>query len=188
MEGMIRIGGLGNALRDRSGCGSITRGRVRDGSNDLIGPQADFGVRRVQAKRASLSVSGESYVGPVLSEQSAECGVSVFLFVVRFSRGESSARVGFAWVVLGHRSVTAGFALRAIFMPVLALAPAARSPSLAPFFIRFWARTLRVSWFVSVRVASHGKSVRGVGICFQFAPDVACFSVAEHAACGTDRE
>eukprot|EP00965_Chrysotila_dentata_P028049 932694-Pleurochrysis_carterae.AAC.1 len=63
-------------------------------------------------------------------------------------------------------------------MPVFALAPAAGSPLLAPFFIRFGARTLWVSWLASVRVASHGESVCSVGVRFQFAPDVACFSVA----------
>eukprot|EP00965_Chrysotila_dentata_P222360 6192920-Pleurochrysis_carterae.AAC.1 len=69
-----------------------------------------------------------------------------------------------------------------------AFAPPAGCPFLAPLFIRFGARTLRVSWFAPVRIAPHGEGVRSIGVCFQFTSDISRFSVAEHTAGGAERE
>eukprot|EP00965_Chrysotila_dentata_P100259 3312329-Pleurochrysis_carterae.AAC.1 len=104
MEGMIGIRSFGDASCDRSGCGSITRGRVSDSGNAAVGPQANFGVRCTQAECASLRVGRESNVSPVLSEEGAKCSVRALLFVVvGFGRGERGARVALALGGFGRR-------------------------------------------------------------------------------------
>eukprot|EP00965_Chrysotila_dentata_P132711 4388231-Pleurochrysis_carterae.AAC.1 len=95
--------------------------------------------------------------------------------------------------MLRARLVALGAALRAILVPVVAFAPPARGPLVAPFFIRFRARAFRIGglsagFLSAIFFAAHCECVSCAWICFELASNVADLSIAQHAAGGADCE
>eukprot|EP00965_Chrysotila_dentata_P251328 6209988-Pleurochrysis_carterae.AAC.1 len=78
-------------------------------------------------------------------------------------------------------------------MPVVALAPPARCPFIAPFFICFRSRAFRIGrlsarFLTAFLFTSHCERVCSAWVGFEFATHVANLGVAQHASCGDDRE
>eukprot|EP00965_Chrysotila_dentata_P139602 4615449-Pleurochrysis_carterae.AAC.1 len=71
-------------------------------------------------------------------------------------------------------------------MPIIALTPAARSPLVAPGFIRLGPRPLRVRGLLAARVSSHGEGMCGAGVGFELTAHVPCLRIAQHAASGPE--
>eukprot|EP00965_Chrysotila_dentata_P105054 3470277-Pleurochrysis_carterae.AAC.2 len=81
----------------------------------------------------------------------------------------------------------------AVLVPVVTLAPPARSPFVAPLFICFRPRALRVGWLATsvlavVLLAAYRESMCGARIGFKFMPHISNLCVAQHAACSRDGE
>eukprot|EP00965_Chrysotila_dentata_P169326 5591844-Pleurochrysis_carterae.AAC.1 len=69
-------------------------------------------------------------------------------------------------------------------MPMVAFAPTARRPLIAPGFVRLGPRPLRVGGLLVARVSAHGEGMCGTGIGFELAAYVPCFCVAQDTAGG----
>eukprot|EP00965_Chrysotila_dentata_P183176 6048996-Pleurochrysis_carterae.AAC.1 len=82
---------------------------------------------------------------------------------LRGGEGGTGFAVLLASSALGARLVPARLALGAIFVPVIALAPAARRPFAAPGFIWFRPRPFWINSFLTARVPSHSEGMCGAG-------------------------
>eukprot|EP00965_Chrysotila_dentata_P260396 6213890-Pleurochrysis_carterae.AAC.3 len=94
---------------------------------------------------------------------------------------------------LSAELVAFGAALRAVLVPVVAFAPPARGPLVAPFFVCFRAWAFRIGglsagFLSAVLCTAHCECVCCARVGFELAPHVADLSVAQHAACGADSE
>eukprot|EP00965_Chrysotila_dentata_P032078 1069713-Pleurochrysis_carterae.AAC.7 len=153
---------------------------------------ARFSDNGVKAQRSAGGVEREGNLAAVLHEERTERGV----------RNRRLVRLG-AWLIgasLLFRSglVALGAALRAVFVPVVPLAPPARRPLAAPLLVCFRSRALRIGRFAAgvlavvilsaIVFATHRESVRGAGIGLEFTSHVANFSVTQYATCGCDGE
>eukprot|EP00965_Chrysotila_dentata_P037128 1235407-Pleurochrysis_carterae.AAC.2 len=142
----------------RRGCGS-----AGDGAAGSISGEAAASTECRHSARPCASVV--KAMPPPPYERIEHSGLivrSLLRFSIGFGRGERGPRFGLAYSGLGRKFVTARFALRAVLMPVRAFKSTAGSPLVTPFLIRLRARTLGISRFAAVRVATHSKGVRCV--------------------------
>eukprot|EP00965_Chrysotila_dentata_P092749 3061846-Pleurochrysis_carterae.AAC.1 len=155
-----RVVGVDVVTRRGTGCvrlGSRGRGRtVRE-----IGGRIDS----LNTQRTSLNIRGDGRIRVELRR------------CIGFRGGKGGTRftVLLASSALGARLIPARLALRAIFVPVIALAPAARRPFVAPGFVWFGPRPFWICILLTDWVPSHREGVCGAGVCFKLAAHIPSF-------------